>query len=309
MSNRDSSSLTRQIATAAIALALGILLLGLSYVVPLTDAFIVVFIPFLSALLALKSDWRGQLLYFAGATAVSFIDMQEGLFVFLPNVIIGLVYGDMVKKFSLTFVSYLVALTVSLALEYALTYPIDLIYKVDLIEVYAKIFGLSKETFAPLFPLFIFILSVIQTLFCYLILQGELKKTARFIAPEQIDQFWILFSAFLIFASLFAVGFFFAFWLACLSEGYLLVIGAFLVCSGFRVDKKRFWYLYGGAAVICLVSFALLLSFLPKEKYILAMLPSAIFCDMLGLFMLKYNKINKPEETKVLSEDKKNLLK
>jgi uncharacterized membrane protein YccC len=81
MGNRNPSKrINGQIAIAALGLALGIIFLSLSFLIPGTELLIMVIIPFLSAVVAIKSDYRGQLLYLAGIICVSFIDLQEGFF-------------------------------------------------------------------------------------------------------------------------------------------------------------------------------------------------------------------------------------
>src|SRR5574344_2036231 len=95
MTSRDPHKrITSAMALSAIGLALGILALSLTYVIPFSELLAVVFIPFLAALIVLKGDYRSALLFLAGSVAVSFIDMQEGFFEYLPNVIIGLCFGD-----------------------------------------------------------------------------------------------------------------------------------------------------------------------------------------------------------------------
>ena len=87
----------REIALAGIALSLSIIFLGLSYVIPFSSFLMIIFIPFLSALLAIRSSLKNQFIFLLAVVLISFIDIQEGLFYLIPNVIIGLVYGNLVN--------------------------------------------------------------------------------------------------------------------------------------------------------------------------------------------------------------------
>lgn len=308
MAERDPKKrITSQIALAAIGLALGILLLSLSYVLPLTEAFIIVFVPFLSALLALKCDYRGQLLYLSGALAVSFIDMQEGFFSFLPNILIGLAFGDSVKKFSLSFASYLIALTISLLINALLIYPIRFFYQTDLIKIYAGIFNCSYDAFLSLYPLFCFLLCSVQTLICYIIIGNELPKIAEVPAENQSREEIFSFCASLLPFFLFTIGYFYLKWLAYLMEGYILLVGCWLSLRGFRKDKKAIIVIYVFIFLLGFLSLGLMLSFLPKSDYALVFIPLGFLLNTLGLVMVEYNKRTKAYEKP--QEELKDLLK
>lgn len=222
-----------QIAIAAIALSLGIIILGLTYVISFMDIFIIIFVPFIAALVALRGDYRGQLLFFFGAIAISFISWQEGFFQFLPNAIIGLIFGNIVKKLSASFPTYLIVSLCSLIIEIVLIYPINFIFEVDMIDIYAKIFGLTKDAFKPIFPLFYLILASIQTLIMFITVSSELSKLG-YIKDTKLrlnsPLFYLLIDIFV--SILVIVGYFFAPWLMYLALGYILIILGYQV---FRV--------------------------------------------------------------------------
>ena len=166
----------RELALAAISLGLSIIFLGLSYVIPFSSFLMIIFIPFLAALLAINSSHKNQLIFLLATFLISFIDIQEGFFYLLPNVIIGLVYGNLINVKVDRSILFLGTSTVSFALSYGAIYLIDFIYKINLFEVFAKVFNLELEQFKIIAPLFFFSLSVIQTLIITLTVQDEMKK-------------------------------------------------------------------------------------------------------------------------------------
>lgn len=166
----------RELALAGIALSLSIIFLGLSYVIPFSSFLMIVFIPFLSALIAIRTSLKNQIIFLFAVILVSFIDIQEGLFYLIPNVIIGLVYGNLVNFKLDRSLLFLGTSTVSFLLSYAAIYLIDFIYKIDLFLVFSNLFKLKEEQFKTIAPLFFFTLSIIQTLIMTLTVQDEIKK-------------------------------------------------------------------------------------------------------------------------------------
>lgn len=166
----------REIALAGIALSLSIIFLGLSYVIPFSSFLMIIFIPFLSALLAIRSSLKNQFIFLLAVVLISFIDIQEGLFYLIPNVIIGLVYGNLVNFKLDRSLLFLGTSTISFLLSYVAIYLINFIYKIDLFLVFSNLFRLEESQFKLIAPLFFFALSVIQTLIMTLTVQDEMKK-------------------------------------------------------------------------------------------------------------------------------------
>jgi len=283
-----ATRVSSQITIAAIGLALGIILLSLTYLIPFMDIFIIILVPFVSALVSLKGDYRAQLLFFFGSVAISFISWQEGIFQYLPNVVIGLVFGNVIKVFSTSFLTYLVTLTVSLLVESVLIYPINFLFSVDMISIYATVFGLSKEVFLPIFPLFYLLLSSIQTMIMFIIVSNELAKLGYIKQPRyNFDNIWIYFGLDLVFASLFIIGYYFVSWLGYLALGYSLL---FLGYQAFKVlipyDKTN-TVLMSIIFVVSIVNFVVCISFLDIKQIYLGLVPGLLCMQAASLLLMK----------------------
>jgi hypothetical protein len=288
-SREPAKRITTSIALAAIGLALGILFLGLTYVVPFMGIFISVFIPFVSALVALKGDWKAQLIYLGGALCICFIDMQEGFFDFLPNCLIGICFGDAVKKFSLSFFSYLIMVTASFLIEWALIFPIKWIWGTDMISVYAALFHKTASSFAILFPLFTLILSSVQSLVTFIIISQEVKKVS-YVPPVEVKaQVWWYLAADALTLALIAVSYFFYLPLYYVYLGYLLIEASGQTAISFRLDKTLPVTLYVTGIIASLVIGGLIIGLGGSQYASLAFLPLGFIFVSISLVMLKYN--------------------
>jgi len=308
-SEKNNRKLVNQITLAAICLAIGALFLGLSYVTIFSDFIIIMFVPFLGAVLSLRTDFKGQILFIVGCIAISFIDMQEGFFSFLPNVLMGVAYGDLVKKFSLSFYSFIGALTVSFLVQLVLIYPINFFFKVDLIEVYAKVFNMDRTAFESIFPLFYLLIAFVQTLIAFIVLSSELKKVSK--VPESFvkNEFWVLLSLGLLTLIGTIISYFFLKWLSYLLLAYFILTSSYSYVMSFKASKKWeviYYSVAGGCAFMVSGSF---FGFLQVQDFYLSLLPLAFYFYFSGLLMLEYSKRskadNKPYSEKIdLLKDK-----
>lgn len=292
-------------ALAALCLALAAVFLSLGYLLPFMGLFIIIFIPFLASLEAIKGDIKSQLIFLAGSICIAFIDMQEGFFDFLPNVLIGLAFGNAVKKQGISFFSFMILLLSSFLINTLMIYPLNFFYQVDMIQAYGALMGLAKERFEPFFLVFELVLTSAQALICFAIISEELKKLAKPVTAIKADEFLsglIFLGAELI---CFTIGFFIYKPLCYLSIGFLLIQAGGETGSSFRYDKKLFIVIYSVLFILSLGLFFFLLSFQDKEIKRLCLLPFGLIFVTLGLFMLKYNSIHPVE--KIAKEELKDL--
>lgn len=171
-----NSRLNTQIALASLTLGLSIIFLSLSYVIPGMSLLNMIIIPFAAAYFTLKSNYKGQLIYLFCTVMVCFIDFQEGFFNLLPNALIGVAYGNMFKYFESSFLTYFITLLFTFIIELVLIYPINMIFNVDMIKIYATLFNINIDIFKEIFLTFYFLLAVIQTLITFIIISNEIPK-------------------------------------------------------------------------------------------------------------------------------------
>ena len=173
---KERMAQNRQIAYTAIGVSLSILLLSFSYVLPFSSIIMMIFVPILSCLIVFNTNWKYQLMYLGIISLVCFIDIQEGFFYLLPNTIIGLFYGNLIKKKISIDMLFLLTVILSTFLNSISYFPIKLFFKVDMIDVYRLIFKMERSEFVNIYPVFCYFISMIETFFLILISEEELKK-------------------------------------------------------------------------------------------------------------------------------------
>lgn len=173
---KERMAQNRQIAYTAIGVSLSILLLSFSYVLPFSSIIMMIFVPILSCLIVFNTNWKYQLMYLGIISLVCFIDIQEGFFYLLPNTIIGLFYGNLIKKKISIDMLFLLTVILSTFLNSISYFPIKLFFKVDMIDVYRLIFKMDRSEFVNIYPVFCYFISMIETFFLILISEEELKK-------------------------------------------------------------------------------------------------------------------------------------
>lgn len=173
---KERMAQNRQIAYTAIGVSLSILLLSFSYVLPFSSIIMMFFVPILSCLIVFNTNWKYQLMYLGIISLVCFIDIQEGFFYLLPNTIIGLFYGNLIKKKISIDMLFLLTVILSTFLNSISYFPIKLFFKMDMIDVYRLIFKMDRSEFVNIYPVFCYFISMIETFFLILISEEELKK-------------------------------------------------------------------------------------------------------------------------------------
>ena len=298
-------NLTYQIALAGLILALSILILLLTYILPGIDILFFIFVPFISAGFALKSNYKGQILYILGIIIVSFIDMQVGFFNLLPKVIIGVFFGDIIKKIKLNFFSYLGLSIINFIVEWLLIYPIKWIYQIDLIQVYSTFFKINITTFNLIFPVFYLAISFITSLITYMFCKDRINSIATISSTINIDKP----ISYFIVGGICYLGIIICHFLYLkLSYVFLLILSVmsiYLFIKKFNFKNSVVFGINIGLTIIS-ISVSIILGFsLSIECKYLCILNTIIYTNIYYLFMLKYdsrfkNDINKPKD--LLSE-------
>lgn len=298
-------NLTYQIALAGLVLALSILILLLSYILPGIDILFFIFIPFISAGFALKSNYKGQILYILGIIAISFIDMQIGFFNLLPKVIIGVFFGDIIKKIKLNFFSYLSLSIINFIVEWLLIYPIKWVYHIDLIQTYSTFFRIDITSFNLIFPVFYLAISFITSLITYMFCKDRINSIATINSTIDIDKpisYFILGGICylgIIICHFVYLKFSYVFLLI------LTIMSIYLYIKKFNFKNSLIFGLNIGFSIVSItISIILGFVFINECKY-LCILNTIIYINMYYLFMLKYesrfiSNTNKPKD--LLSE-------
>lgn len=280
---KKRETLIENITMMAIASAINAALALLSTFIPFSSFFVILVLPVISALTAYYCKDKYLLLYVISSSAVSILstcyDLSITIFDVIPALIVGTLFGFLLKKNAPSEYSILIVSLIKLGLNYLMCLLLKLIYGVDIIDSFIKLLNLSeKENISQIVPLFIFAYSLIQESISFLIIYFS---TANFDHKEQsfLDICIILNS---IGAIILAVT---AFLIAYLSYlwGYLLGgIAIYLsIASTKTLFRKNPWWIYLLLCALCVSSFYLTMFMYDKlDKNISPLLFLSIFSSL-----------------------------
>lgn len=167
----------RQLTYVALMSGINISFILLNWWIPLFSLVLAVAVPFSACLVRLKCNFRYSFLYFFCSLAIPILlDFQTALFLLLPSVISGFLFGFLVLKKVHGFYLVTAVSLFQIGIQMLSVYLIRALYHVDMIEVYSGILGLEAQKFYDIFLLFFFLFGLIQMLFCYFIIESEIEK-------------------------------------------------------------------------------------------------------------------------------------
>lgn len=133
-------------------------------------------LPLCASLVSLSVNKRYVITYIVATILMSIIDIQLSLFVVLPSLLSGTLFGVLIKRYIHGYYIIIINSLFQLLLEIGAIYLVRAIYNVDIIKTIAAIIKLSDNDFHQVSFLFIFLISLIETTLAYLIISNELKK-------------------------------------------------------------------------------------------------------------------------------------
>jgi hypothetical protein len=152
---------------------------------------LVLILPLIASLVALKVNFKYALIYIIATVAMSFIDFQLQLFVILPSLISGIIFGYLIRSSVQGYYIIFLISVLNTGMQIGGTYLIRLIYQVDLINVYSSFFKINYDTFNNVYYLFLFTLSLIQTVITYIIMANEIQKIGFEFNENKNHYLWI----------------------------------------------------------------------------------------------------------------------
>ena len=165
------------------ALAYGSLMCGLSTIFILASTFIpgtcilsLLLLPLFTTMVVLKVTYRYVLIYSCALVSISLIDPLNSLFIVIPSIITGLSFGVLIKKYIHGYYIIFFSSLVLLVLQIGAKYAISLIYEQDMQEIMGQIMHFKETTFAYIFYIFLFLVSLAQATLTYVIGTNELTK-------------------------------------------------------------------------------------------------------------------------------------
>ena len=161
---------------ASIMSAISIVLILFSHFVGDIGILLMLFLPLCAALVSVCVDFKHSLIYVVSTFLISCIDFQLALFIVIPSLIAGYIYGKLINVYVQGHYIILINSLILLILQFLATYLINFIYQIDFVYTLAQIIRISESTFKDTYLLFLFLISLIQCSLSYTIITSEFKK-------------------------------------------------------------------------------------------------------------------------------------
>ena len=179
---KKKETLLQNMTFMGVIAAINVILCALGAYLTITGVFIVIFLPFLSAAVTIVCKKKYYPIYAFATILVAVVatlwNSQFTIFYLVPSTITGFLFGLCFSlKINGTY-SILFTSIIQLGIAY-LTLPIiKLIYDQDVIMSFIKLFNLESRYDYVRFivPSFIYLISLVQMIFTYIIIKNELKK-------------------------------------------------------------------------------------------------------------------------------------
>ena len=283
----------KALAFSGIMASITILLILVSNVIIGLGIISMLILPMCSTFISLKVDWKYRLVYFCACLITFIIDPSLTLFIVIPSLISGIVLGTLVSKYLQGYyVIFITTLCVSI-LQIGTTYLIDLIYEVNMIELFSTVLKINLVDFSNIYYFFIYTLSLIQVSLSYMVTSNELKKL-NFEFNEKKNQYIPIFIISTISIVLTFVSFFINLTLYCLLLGfsiYFSVILGYYIFSFYQ--RKKIQLIQIPLYFIALLGIAILYSRVGNENAPILLLLPFITHLISGLYIIIFQKIIK----------------
>lgn len=283
----------KALAFSSIMASITILLILVSNVIIGLGIISMLILPMCSTFISLKVDWKYRLVYFCACLITFIIDPSLTLFIVIPSLISGIVLGTLVSKYLQGYyIIFITTLCVSI-LQIGTTYLIDLIYEVNMIELFSTVLKINLVDFSNIYYFFIYTLSLIQVSLSYMVTSNELKKL-NFEFNEKKNQYIPIFIISTISIVLTFVSFFINLTLYCLLLGfsiYFSVILGYYIFSFYQ--RKKIQLIQIPLYFIALLGIAILYSRVGNENAPILLLLPFITHLISGLYIIIFQKIIK----------------
>ena len=283
----------KALAFSSIMASITILLILVSNVIIGLGIISMLILPMCSTFISLKVDWKYRLVYFCACLITFIIDPSLTLFIVIPSLISGIVLGTLVSKYLQGYyVIFITTLCVSI-LQIGTTYLIDLIYEVNMIELFSTVLKINLVDFSNIYYFFIYTLSLIQISLSYMVISNELKKL-NYEFNEKKNQYIPIFIISTISIVLTFVSFFINLTLYCLLLGfsiYFSVILGYYIFSFYQ--RKKIQLIQIPLYFIALLGIAILYSRVGNENAPILLLLPFITHLISGLYIIIFQKIIK----------------
>lgn len=178
----------------ALFLAISAIFLTLANFFYFSFILIVLFIPFISCVLARKIRIISQLLYLVCLCIFAFVDPLDFLFYMIPNTIIGLVFGNLSKLGFDSIILYSTNVIIASFLNILAVYLLKLFFKVDTYNAIKTLLNIGDYVSVIVTNLMMILVSILSGLITYTIIQDNLIKYIKLEKAKTNNKISIIFN-------------------------------------------------------------------------------------------------------------------
>ena len=219
---------TKALAFSSIMSSISLVLILLTYFTGDIGLFLIFLLPLCASLVAVNVNFKYSLIYIISTFLISCIDFQLAIFIIIPCLISGLIFGKLIKWYVQGYYIIIIDALILTLLQILATLLIKVIYDVNLVETISTVLRIKLETFNDTYYLFLFMISLIECSLDYMIITSELKKL-NYEFNEKKDRFLLTFCLETLSIALTIASIFFATELAYLMLGissfFVIVLG------------------------------------------------------------------------------------
>lgn len=289
-------TLIRSMPLMAMMAAINVIFSLFTAFVPLLSVILIIFIPLTSTLVEVYCKDRYFPIYAIAtlglSVVVSLSAIDFTLFYLIPSIVTGYVFGLMAKKNFPSLWGILIASILQTGISFAFIPLIQLITEHNLIEDIIRILNVTDRTyFNNLLILMFFVVSLIQTILSFIVVNNELRK---FGVKNDNEKDWRLpVSLATILSSGIAVGLYFVYVpISLLCVGFAWYFAVFSLIFEITRKQKISTIIMASMLLVNLFAFAGLNQFVEKgsEFILLGIAPLCISLISLGFYFLKKQK-------------------
>ena len=165
------------LALSGILTSITIILFALGLFIPFLTIITILGIPFAACLMELKTDIKYSLIYIISTILITtLINFHESLFVIIPSLITGLLFGIFIKRETHCLIYLLITSIISMILQCASIFLINAIYNINFLESLSTFFSIDLETITDTYFTLFFLVGLIQNILIFFLLEKELPK-------------------------------------------------------------------------------------------------------------------------------------
>jgi hypothetical protein len=285
-----------KIALVALMSALNVILTVLGNLYFFLLPLLLLFLPVISIVTLLKTDYKNYLIYFVTSILLSLIlsfhDFSTTLFYLFPALILGLVIGATIKTKLPPIYIILIGGFTTFLLFYLMVPVYNVIYEINYLTFLYDLLKIKNETQTAIFPSIVLLVSLLESTFTYLITIYELKNFLELNMNDDLSTNLIVDFAFILISSLFAT---FSLQITYIFLFITFALTVYLVVSLFNKSTKVALIFTAVFVVSLIISFPIALTFLEQEYMLFSLfLPLVVVVFSMSLWLyIRYKKKGK----------------